>query len=129
MIRPNLLDAVRELKSRPQMYVTHPSYDTVCAYIQGYDHCLLATGHGAVGLESFREWIVTKNHGGVEKHWMQLISNFCRDPATATDDEKCSVLYSLLEEFWADRDTRGIQAITDDYLAVIEKGNEDRPSD
>ena len=118
MIRPFLLDVVRELKRRPKMHLTDPTYESICAYIIGYDHCLLAVGKGDVGLDGFREWIVARNGGGVESHWIELIATLAGTP-DATDLRKRDTLFTLFEEFWIDRDARGVQAITDDFNATL----------
>ena len=102
------LDLFRQVCERPGMYLSNPSYESVSAFILGFD---LASEGGV--LHGFREWLVVRNDGGNSLAWHDLVlyAAFPQDPApreraSASSDAAKHAIRTLLElvrEFSADR--------------------------
>lgn len=69
-----------------------------------------------MGLEGFREWLVTRT-GAAELRWTDHIRELAQNDAD--DLQLRSTLFDTLRTFCSDRESRGLQAITDDFRAKI----------
>ena len=51
-----LMNRLREIADRPGMFLSNPSYDGLCSFIEGFDYAC----EGKV-LAAFRKWLVEQN--------------------------------------------------------------------
>ena len=70
-----------------------------------------------MGLEGFREWLVARN-GAPELRWTDHIRSLA--PNDADDLQLRNTIFDTLQTFWSDRESRGLQAIIDDFRARVE---------
>ena len=111
------LDRVR---TRTAMYVFPDTYDSVSAYLLGYDAAL----EGAL-LIGFKEWLVMRLGAGINLVWTELIPPLAfpesKEPwkGPSTEDENRAAidkLFELISEFAAERgDDEAATKIRNDY--------------
>lgn len=116
MALPELLEGIRR---RPGMYLRSTSFDTVVAFLDGYDAAL--AGGLLVG---FREWLIVKARDGDNLSWAGLVWMLCRgDEGSEPPDEVArETLFRLLAEFLARREDReGLKQIYLSYEAWLRR--------
>lgn len=108
------------LRDRPGMFVTTTSYDTVVAFLTGYDMALL----GGL-LFGFREWMIVRLESGNNLCWSGLIDVAAEAAhgsslAAIDDGTRRQVLFDSLAQFFAERDDRdGVRTIFRRYEAWL----------
>lgn len=86
---------VKELENRGPMFVQPHNYDTVVAYLSGFNHAAVASGESDE-LDSFRNWLNKQLGYHCCNHWSVVIRDvFCKG-----DKEKSlRQLFKLFGEF------------------------------
>lgn len=97
------------IRQRPSMYVSEPSYNTITAFITGFDQA----SHGGV-LVGFREWLIVLNDGPNNLSWPSLVLSSAFPDASSpeshvrdsdeADRHATDHLFQLLEDFTEKRD-------------------------
>src|SRR5438105_983396 len=88
---------IAALERRPGMYVQPESYETIVAYISGYDHAIVDQT-GKSELDAFAKWICRRRNYQGNLHWSVMI----RDFFAKKDNEKAiAKLFELFREFGA----------------------------
>lgn len=102
---------------KPGMYVQSVRYETVCAYLDGYD---LALCGGP--LSGFREWLLAEGDEWTNLSWWGLIRRLefpDADPAspltTEQSDRLLAALTPLLERFLVERRRDGLSGVFHKY--------------
>lgn len=104
---------VQNVTSRPSMWVASPTFDTVCAFFEGYDHA--RSGGPLVGLH---QWLVVQVKTGDNLTWPGLVRIRLKLPfhgAAPNDEDAIRALGMLLSEFIEYRRTFGLTKIFYDY--------------
>lgn len=102
------------------MWLTETSYDTVVAFIEGYNAAMM--GGLLVG---FREWLITRIQGGNNLSWSALVDLAADEAqtepaATADDARRREALFELLSQFFAERSGGdGVRSIFRRYEAWL----------
>lgn len=99
---------VEEFIVRPNVFLTNVKFDTVIAFLEGYD---VACNRGL--LIGFREWSIAKLGHGNNLYWSELLKhlilqtiNFDRQSFELCDQAVVvSLMSSILREFWQERDS------------------------
>ncbi len=96
-----------EVCKRPQMYVGREDFELAAAFLDGFDSALsfLPPDVRHSGLSGFREWLAVRLNSCVRSPWWEII---CREHTGLDQFESLQRLY---EEFWHDRNERGLEAI------------------
>jgi hypothetical protein len=117
----NFRTVFNAIRLRPGMYLQEPTYDAICALVQGYD--LACDGGTLVG---FREWLITRLSFGNNLTWSALVLHSAF-PKSSTPHGMCGIspenakhaidiLFQLIFEF---DDTRqkpdGLRRIYSEY--------------
>lgn len=96
---------------RPGMFVGKTSFHMLAAFLTGYDQNALR--HGAPGLAGWQEWLVARRGHSCEHGWPGQVLHIALPDGwdnlwdLSTEDEKhaIEVLFQLLDEFMAARDS------------------------
>jgi len=99
---------------RPGMYVGSANFDSVCAYLDGYDHA-----QSGASLRGFREWLVVRRDGGNNLVWWGLVlgeldeDRMSRKGKYSKEEHEALIegLGQLLAEFFAHRREVGLEGI------------------
>ena len=107
-------ELVDSMCTRPGMYVTPPTFDTVAAYIDGFDAAL--RGGILVGLH---QWLVKKRDTGNNVAWPGIASTLIgadpNAPGTDVEHRRIRALGNLLLEFIEYRRSNGLTKIFCEY--------------
>lgn len=103
--------------NKPRMYLQTDHYETVCAYLDGYNTAL----EGAP-LAGFREWLLAEGTEWTNLPWCGVVRRLifpCADPASplaeADGERALSALASALEGYFEDRKCGGLGAAFQKY--------------
>ena len=105
---PDFEEKVRWICTRPGMYVVPGNFDSVCAYLCGYDD---ARGGGP--LLGLKEWLVVRTNRGNNLRWDGL-ARLCI-PDGHDEKERIRALGELIGEYLRVRYKLGITKIYYDY--------------
>jgi hypothetical protein len=94
----------------PGMYITPVNYDTMCAYLQGFD----AARNGGP-LLGFAQWLIVRANSGNNLHWrglakLQLVVEL-KDKNLPQGEQEVQALGRLLQIFFEERKQLGITKI------------------
>jgi hypothetical protein len=105
--------ALEEVRKAPGMFLIPVSYETAVAFLIGYD---IALAGGP--LCGFREWLVLRVGGWDNLVWSALVEKLLGEAGLVErkqtlEGQKKAVefLFSLLEEFMAERDEYGVRRV------------------
>jgi len=105
---------VEHLCTRTSMYVSRSTYDTVCAYLNGYDQ-----GAGGVPLAGFEQWLTVRVGDDNSCAWQGLARERFKpvpaDSELSVDKRDSLALGRLLAEFFEYRRTNGVVKIHYEY--------------
>lgn len=107
---------VARLSRHPQMYVSPATFETVCAFLDGYNHA----GVGGP-LTGFREWLVIRADGCNNLTWPGIVKRLLgvTDAGENRDrdwhHERIKDLGSLFEVFFTYRRSVGVTKLYHDY--------------
>jgi hypothetical protein len=87
------------LEARGVLYIQPFTYDTLVAFLDGYD-CAIYDGGNASILQHFREWLHNKVGHHCSLHWSVVIWDLF---AGKDESFAVSALFNLLREFIGDR--------------------------
>jgi len=106
---------------QPGLFVQSGRYETVCAYIDGYDSAL----HGA-SLVGFRHWLLSEGDEWTNLPWWAVVRRNVfpnADPAAelseTESDEALAALAKYLESYLEYRKSGGLEAVFQKYLKWI----------
>jgi len=101
---------IQRLESRGGMYVQPYNFETVVAYLDGYDHAVLASGRKSY-LEEFREWLHRRVGHHCSLHWAAVIRDVF---AKKNKNVALRKLFEFFREFEkGDLDSRRLDAAAD----------------
>jgi hypothetical protein len=108
-------DLIIAICKRPQMWLGQPSFDAVCAMLQGYDLALWKAP-----LLGLRDWLVVRVDGWNNLNWSGLalrclIGKAAASEAPSSGAELLEPLGQLLVEFLEYRRANGLTMIFADY--------------
>lgn len=115
---------IKFMMERPSMFLTSVTFDTVTAYLSGYD----AAKNGGL-LIGLREWAISKLRFGNNLVWPSLMYQLIFPGRTSSSntienaDQQRAVesLFQLLREFFNERDSRdGLRQIYLRYSTWLE---------
>jgi hypothetical protein len=111
---PQFEQLVGHICARPQMYVHPKTFDSVCAYLSGFDSA--RNGGPLMGLHP---WLVVRAGDGNNLHWPRLARRLLTaDPGDADlseEEREIRALGRLLAEFFEYRRANGITKVFHDY--------------
>ena len=118
------IDFIEHLTTRPSMWVWRPSYDSITAFLVGYDHAL----HGGL-LEGYREWLTMKFGYGHNLAWPALLvidalgEDALELQQRSAQDEKLLLerLRESLTEYLRYRDQIGLRNVLFDHGVWLRK--------
>ncbi len=99
----------------PDMFIQKVDFETAAAFIHGFD---VACNLGV--LVGFREWLILKLEHGNNFAWPQLFLHFAFPESDAPSTQELpkadqnrliGLLSEVLEAFWKEKDTTGLQRI------------------
>jgi hypothetical protein len=122
-------NAIENVMKYPGTFFSPVEYDVASAFLTGFD---VAT-HGGL-LVGFHEWLLPRVGGGDNQYWTELVLYLLfpgapspREHLARCKDQEQLVrsLFSLLEEFWLERDElhglRGIYSRCHEWLQKQEE--------
>ena len=108
------LELFGQVRRRPGMYVGSESFDSVSAWVDGFD-----MGRSGGVLVGFKEWLTVRADGGNNLAWTALVRLLAGgDPDTWTSLENrkaVDLMFALIEAFARERAKRGLRAVLHDY--------------
>jgi hypothetical protein len=113
LIRMSEREYFRAVGERPGMFVGRPSFQTLTAFLLGYDQS--AARHGTPGLVGWPEWLVARRGKECNHAWPGQVLHLALPDGwgdsgnlSPEDDARAvEVLFCLLEEFLARREAVG----------------------
>jgi hypothetical protein len=106
---PEFGKLVEAIGLRPSMYVQPASFDTVSAFIDGYNEAL----HRAP-LLGFHHWLMTSGYEGDNLHWTGVIRRSLPEGISSKDaiQEVCHIILQFLNY----RNKNGLEKIFDERV-------------
>ncbi len=128
-------EVLRHALKRPQMFLRSVTYDSIVAFITGYE--VATQGSAILG---FREWLLPQTSGErISLVWSQLFlwHKFPNEPDKAAllesperNKEACELLCATLEDFWNLRaESEGLRIIYHRYEKWLRKKRICKPGD
>ena len=104
VINLSLLDLLRSIRERPELYVVYPHFYGACAYLQGYEQAGVDLKEPKTGDElfysHFKEWIEKeKFRGGLPRPWFKKIQFYSTHDSGTTRSSAYSLFFNLLDEY------------------------------